>query len=330
MYPDFFDDGIEARRTSKGHCLVTLHWWCQAHRRNRKWYDAMRAKFDSEFEFEQEFGINWAAGSGTAYFPEFVRRGPAAYTAAAPGLYPDLPIFRGWDFGTSRPACVWGQIDESGRVWVMREIAPTNIDIHQFRDLVLYLSGQLQYEQLEKRDHQRAIQIVNEINEPDSGYPETPWFTASLRQWIDYAGPEAVAPSRIQTPTEKCDADVLASAGIFLSTNYVYLESREQVMRGLLRKRPDGWPGIVWDPACRQSLRMMNGGLTKKIDKKTGRQIGSEYNKPGLVDDLYDATSFWLTQEIDPAQLAEDGTLKRTHDIQGVDSIYCDSDEEAA
>ncbi len=28
----------------------------------------MRAKFESDFEFEQEFGINWAARSGDAYF----------------------------------------------------------------------------------------------------------------------------------------------------------------------------------------------------------------------------------------------------------------------
>jgi len=318
-WPDFFDDGIEAYRTTRGHCLVTLRWWCQSHRRNRKWFDTMRAKFESDFEFEQEFGINWAARSGDAYFPEFVLRGPKFYSIRSRGIYPGLPIYRGWDFGTSRPAVVWAQIDETGRVWILREIAPANIDIHQFRDLVKYLSGQLDLEHLERASMTRALQIINEINKPDSGYPEAPWFEGSLNEWVDHGLPEAVAPSRIQTTTERTDSDVLASGGIYLQTAYVHLETREQVMRALLRRRPDGWPGIIWDPACKHSLRMMNGGLTRAKDAK-GRVIGSKYNKPGIVDDLYDAHSAFLTQEIDPADFADDGTIRRTREIQEIDS----------
>lgn len=321
-FPAVFDDGVEAHLTSRGHCLITLRWWCQNHRRNRKWFDSMRAKFETDFEFDQEFGINWAARAGDAYFPEFVRRGPKFFTLPAPGVIPGLPIFRGWDFGTSRPAVVWGQIDDTGRVWVLREIAPTNIDIHQFRDLVLYLSGQLEIEKLEQQSMTRALQIINEINDPESGYPETPWFQHSTGEWVDHGLPEAVRPSTIVTTTERTDADVLASRGIYLQTAYVHLETREQVMRALLRRRPDGWPGIIWDPACKQSLKMMNGGLTRKKDKKTGRTFGSEYNKPGLVDDLYDAHSAWLTQEIDPAEFAEDGTIKRSKEIGEVDSYW--------
>lgn len=321
-FPTHFDDGIEAHLTSRGHCLVTIRWWAQANRRNRKWFDAMRARHESEFEFDQEFGINWNARSGDAYFPEFIRRGSKFFTIPSPGVYSDLPVFRGWDFGTSRPAVVWGQIDETGRVWVLREIAPTNIDIHQFRDLVLYLSGQLDIEEIERRCMTRALQIINEINDPESGYPPTPWFEGSLRQWIDHGLPEAVRPSTIVTTTERTDADVLASGGIYLQTAYVHLERREQVMRALLRLRPDGRPGIIWDPACKQSLRMMNGGLTRRKDKKTGRTFGSEYNKPGLVDDLYDAHSAWLTQEIDPADFAADGTIRRTQEIGEIDSYW--------
>jgi hypothetical protein len=282
----------------------------------------MRATFPDQFGFEQEFEINWNARPGDAYFPEFVHRGRKHFVVPSAGVLPDRPIYRGWDFGTSRPAVVWGQIDESGRVWILREIAPTNIDIHQFRDLVLYLSGQLEMIELERRGCTRAIQIVNDINDPESGYPEAPWFQGSLKEWVDHGLPEAVRPSTIVTTTEKTDADVLASGGIYLQTNYVKLERREQVMRALLRVRPDGWPGIIWDPSCKHSIRMMAGGLTRKKDKATGRPIGSEYNKPGLVDDLYDATSAWLTQEIDPADFADDGTIKRTETIRQLDSCY--------
>lgn len=321
MYPATFDDGIEARRTTRGHCLVTIHWWSQPHRRTREWYDKEAAKFPERFQFEQEYEINWNARAGDAYFPEFVKRGRRFFVVPAAGIMSG-PIYRGWDFGTSRPAVVWGQKDETGRVWMLREIAPTNIDIHQFRDLVLYLSGQLEYVELERRGCTRAIQVINDINDPDSGYPPTPWFEGtSLKEWIDHGLPEAVRPSTIVTPTEKTDADVLASGGIYLSTAYVHLETREQVMRALLRIRPDGWPGIVWDPACINSIKMMNGGLTRKKDKTTGRHIGSEYNKVGLMDDLYDAHSAWLTQEIDPADFAPDGTIKpRVGSVTDLDS----------
>ena len=271
----------------------------------------MKAQFGNEHDFSREFEMDWSLTEGDAYFPEFKHRGKRFYTAVCPGLIAG-PIFRGWDFGTSRPAVIWGQIDESGRVWVMRELAPSNINIHELRDLVLYASGQLSYESLVKEKRTRALEIVEQVAHPDSGYPPMPWFeTGGIAEWIDYAGPEATAVQRIAAQnSDQTDAQVLASRGIMLRTNYVFLETREQVMRALLMVRADKYPGILWDPACHRSIKMMMGGLTRKKDAK-GRVVGSEYNKPGLWDDLYDGHSFWLTQEIDPAQVAPDGTIAR-------------------
>lgn len=322
-YPAKFDEGIEANLTPKGHCLVTIRWWSQPGRRNKQWYDAMRAQFGNEHDFAREFEIDWSLTEGDAYFPEFKHRGRKFYTCVYPGFI-EGPIFRGWDFGTSRPACVWGQIDESGRVWVIRELAPAGINIHEFRDLVLYASGQLPYESLVKDKRHRAMEIVEQVASPDSGYPPMPWFDGgALHEWIDYAGPEATAIQSIASQSsEQTDAQVLASRGIMLRTNYVYLETREQVMRALLMVRGDSYPGILWDPSCKYSIKMMLGGLTRRKDAK-GRAIKSEYNKPGLYDDLYDAHSFWLTQEIDPSEVAPDGTIARkTGPSRGIQTHY--------
>ena len=233
-YPLRFDEGIEAHITPKGHCLVTLHWWCIPERRNRAWYDAMKAQFGNEHDFSREFEMDWSLTEGDAYFPEFKHRGKRFYTAVCPGLISG-PIFRGWDFGTSRPAVIWGQIDESGRVWVMRELAPSNINIHELRDLVLYASGQLSYESLVKEKRTRALEIVEQVAHPDSGYPPMPWFeTGGIAEWIDYAGPEATAVQRIAAQnSDQTDAQVLASRGIMLRTNYVFLETREPLGSGL-------------------------------------------------------------------------------------------------
>lgn len=323
-YPDRFDEGIEAHLTPKGHCLITIRWWAQPLRRNPHWYRDMKASFGSEHDFAREFEIDWSLTQGDAYFPEFKHRGMKFFVARCPGI-DDGPIFRGWDFGTSRPAVVWGQIDQSGRVWIYRELAPANINIHEFRDLVLFASGQLSYETLVAEKRTRALEIIEQVAHPDSGYPPMPWFeSGATHEWIDYAGPEATAQQRIVSQSsEQTDAQVLASRGIMLRMNYVYLETREQVMRALLMPRPaDGWPGIVWDPSCRWSLKMMLGGLTRKKDAN-GRPVGSQYNKVGLYDDLYDAHSFWLTQEIDPSQIAPDGTIvRKASNFRGIQTHY--------
>lgn len=312
-YPARFDEGIEANITPKGHCLITIRWWSQPARRSREWYKDKKASFGNEHDFAREFEIDWTLTAGDAYFPEFKKRGRDFHVWPSPGVMPGRPIYRGWDFGTSRPACVWGQIDDSGRCWIMRELAPAGINIHEFRDLVRYASGQLDYETLVKTKRTRALEIIEQVAHADSGYPPMPWFqTGALHEWVDYGGPEATALSSIVSQSsEQTDAQVLASGGIYLRTNYVFLETREQVMRALLMPRQtDGWPGIIWDPSCRWSIKMMLGGLTRKKDAK-GRPIKSEYNKVGLYDDLYDAHSFWLTQEIDPSMIAPDGTIKR-------------------
>lgn len=329
-YPERFDDGIKAHITPRGHCLITINWWAQPARRSRAWYDRERRAHGTDHDFQREYEIDWRRVSGDAYFPEFKTRGEKFYVHPSPGLMPGKPVFRGWDFGTSRPAVVWGQIDDSGRVWVMRELAPSGISIHEFRDLILYASGQLGYGDLVREQRERALEIVADLASPESPYPPLPWFEAgSVTRFIDYAGPEATAPSKIQTKTEKTDAQVLASRGVHLRIMHSFLDSREQVMRALLMPRSniaperglDGWPGILWDPACVHSIYGMLNGLTRKKDAK-GNPVGHEFNKVGLYDDLYDATSFWLTQEIDPSQIAPDGTIGRYTQSPGLETHY--------
>lgn len=322
-YPERFDEGIQAHITPRGHCLITIKWWAQPKRRNRAWYDTERRAAGSEHDFETEMEIDWRRMSGDAYFPEFKTRGEKFYVRPSAGLIPGRPIYRGWDFGTSRPAVVWGQIDDSGRVYILRELAPTGISIHEFRDLILYASGQISYNDLARDKRERAMEIVAQLASPDSPYPPLPWFEAGgLLQFIDYGGPEATAPSKIQTASEKTDAQVLASRGIYLRIMHSFLDSREQVMRALLIPRgTDGWPGIIWDPTCVHSIQGMLSGLTRKKDTK-GNPVKHEFNKVGLYDDLYDATMFWLTQEIDPSQVAPDGTIGRYKQSPGLETHY--------
>ena len=50
---------------------------------------------------------------------------------------PALPLMRGWDFGYRAPGIVWCQYTRSGRLLVLRELAPTNVSTEALIDMAL-------------------------------------------------------------------------------------------------------------------------------------------------------------------------------------------------
>lgn len=47
---------------------------------------------------------------------------------------PYMPLLRFWDFGYRHPCCIWAQIDEEGRLLVLREKLGSNVEIIPFID----------------------------------------------------------------------------------------------------------------------------------------------------------------------------------------------------
>jgi hypothetical protein len=54
---------------------------------------------------------------------------------------PALPIMRGWDFGYRAPAVIWAQYTRSGRLLVLRELAPLDLSTTALIDQVLALQA---------------------------------------------------------------------------------------------------------------------------------------------------------------------------------------------
>lgn len=55
---------------------------------------------------------------------------------------PARPVFRGWDFGFHRPACVWAQMDGLDNFNVLRAVVGDRIHIDQWSDKIIQISNQ--------------------------------------------------------------------------------------------------------------------------------------------------------------------------------------------
>jgi hypothetical protein len=229
------------------------------------------------------------------FYPEFMER-PTRYIRRSPGLIEGQPVIRGWDFGYRRPACIWLQYSPtSGRVWVLRELLGQNIDTHSFRDLVLYLSGERSMEYLLKRPV--AVEWVNALRS-NPRLPPPPWFETAggAIQYIDYAGPEALQRRAAVEGEDsaRVDAEILGEEGIRLGVYHVSVKAREQIVRRLLQLRPDGHPGLLVDPSCKDLALGLGGRIVfKKPTKDDPLPDGPA--KDGYFEHLHDALGYALT-----------------------------------
>lgn len=295
--PGFPNSGLNVRHTKRGAIVIELDWWADPNR-DRAWEAKMRAMF-GDSEFEREYGRNWTVAAGKAFYPEWKLRTPERILAL-PKLFAG-PVYRGWDFGYRRPACVWFQYSpRSRRAWILRELMPDDLDVWAFRDLVLYASGQRPIEYLAKEP--RGLEWANKINE-DPDYPNLPWFTSEPShplRFVDYSGPEANYHTAIvkKDQPERSSAEVLASAGIHLGIWGMEVKDRVSVVRKMLHFREDGYPAMLVDPACPITIKLFGGGLAFK-QKSAQNPLPNEPNKDGFYEHIHDALGYGLCNVVE-------------------------------
>lgn len=289
--------GLNIRRTKRGVIVIEMDWWADPGR-DRDWELAMRRLLGDQ-TFEREYCRNWSIPSGLPFYPEFKQR-VEQRILTLPGLIPG-PIYRGWDFGYRRPACVWFQYSpRQRRIWALRELMPADMDIWSFRALVLYASGERPIEYLEEEP--RGLEWMQRINE-DPAYPKMPWFRSQPSdplKFIDYAGPEANWKSAVvrQHEQERSYNEVLAAAGINLGIRGMEVTDRVEVVRKLLHFHDDGFPAMLIDPRCPLLIKMFNGGLTFK-PKTASDPLPNVPNKDGFYDNIHDAFGYGVEQVVD-------------------------------
>jgi hypothetical protein len=328
--------GFHVRKAPSGFSVVEIDYWADP-AKTPMWAEKIRKLMPSEKQFRREFLRDWDSGEGDSFYPEFQTwGGRRMFVRKAPGVLSNLPIYRGWDFGFRRPACVWFQYaPKQDLVWVLREIMPEQLPTDSFCELVQYLSGQLDIRHL----NIGALNWVEKIRETP-GLPKPPWFQADAvpYNFIDYAGPEALKTSAtvVSDTAERTDYEVLASKGVVLSTAASSPKARSRIIRRLFHPRGNspesGTPGILFDPACPILIRGMSGGITFPVatPQKPHPDV-DEPRKDGYFEHTHDALGYGVigvVPAVDPEQERLNTAVRTTGLIPRGRPVRLDYDED--
>jgi hypothetical protein len=235
--------GYTSWTTPKGYKVIRLHHTADNEKQSEEWKAAMLDSMPDLASFLREIDIDWSASSGISAYPLF-----QSYYAEDPEWFVKefeldpvpAPIYRGWDFGYRNPACIWAQISSNMRVKLYRELMPTDVDPHAFRDLVMYLSGQIGADDSELRRRPKALSYIEKFSEEGP----VPWFPPGY-SFIDFSGLEVTHTSKIFSEVgERTQRDVLASRGIIISALPQLVSAGETILRRLFQPFEDGKAGI--------------------------------------------------------------------------------------
>lgn len=289
--------GITFRRNEeKNVTICRVEHMADPAKATKEWLEEARRPYVSMADFKREILIDRTSNAGKLFYPQFSEN-PRRYILKCKEIPRGIPILRGWDFGGANPACVWGTWSrKSRRFWVLRELLGVDIDTYQFRDLCKYLSGQLSLQALQQ--HPRAIQMLEE--EIRVSYKETPdpWFQGA-HKFYDFAGHEAVMTGRGLTKQgdARTAAEILALGDIYVYSQYTFQANRTEIVNGLSRMRDDGWPGLIFDPACKL---LIEGMFTQIVYAKPTPQKPdpTEPAKDAVYSHLHEAAGYVLTNAV--------------------------------
>lgn len=293
--------GFNVRRNSSGYAIVEIDLEADPNKRGEKFLEELHRRQPNEREFRREYLRDWTVAAGETFYPEWgTNGGEESYIKPIAHLI-DGPVFRAWDFGFRRPACVWFQVDpETERVWVIREILASNINTWAFADLVLFLSGEVEIDELPEDTLSDVLKWANRLAS-DPRYPEPPWFEWKRvpPRFVDLCGPEVskVNSHFDRDSKENTDADILENRGIMVSITAAQWQARENVMRKLLRVKEDGYPGILFDPSCRILIEGISGALCFAMPS-ANNPMPDAPAKNGTHDNIHDALSYGVVQVV--------------------------------
>lgn len=295
-------DGFGVRAGKKGNLVIEIDYRCNP-AKDAAWAAKKKASYPSDMHWRREMERDWLTTAGAAYYPDFMER-PQLYIWPCKQLL-DAPIVRGWDPGDRGASCVLSQYDPiMDRLFIIREVLLRGCETHDLRDLVLYLCGQLPFEELARRDRVPALRYVEALNADPDPRLHTPWFEPHpIPHFVDFGGHEMNDWSvRPEKASEKwTHGRILAEGGVHVSWTYRGPAARSSIFRRLMKIRPDGHPGLIVDPVCRVLIRGFAGALCFK--KGTVNDPEPEApQKDGTHDHVHDAAGYGATNVVPEAE----------------------------
>lgn len=179
-------------------------------------------RMDSSWRRRFLMGESGFVPTGTPVYPSFVESVHVRPTS----LIPDRPVVRMWDFGFRRPACLWGQVDDAGRLFVHREWMPFEIAEEQFIATVILRTKEWYGER-----------VCRDFGDP-AARQRDPQGISTLRRLSEY--------------------------GIRLSWRTTTYADRIPLVNRKLSELVEGQPAMTIDPLCRDLIQGLAGGYHYK------------------------------------------------------------------
>ena len=183
----------------------------------------------------REYEIVWSSFEGVpVYLDDWSHE---FHTAKEPLIYVDsVPIVRGWDFGLSAHgmACVYGQLLQSGRLFIYRELTATGMGLERF------------VEEVSRYSHE--------------------WFPKCNR-FFDIVDPAGFARSQLD---ERTCVSILRNPPLRaqpIPGERGILQRRKSVVE-LLKQNVRGLPKLIVDPSCSMLAEGFDGGYHFAYDVK--------------------------------------------------------------
>lgn len=167
---------------------------------------------------------------------------------------PYLTMFRGWDFGYRRPACVWSQLDSLGNLNVLAEELGRDEDLRAFARRVL-MRSQLMF--------------------------------PGVDQWEDYCDPAGAQHS----DKGQSSVQMLIECGIQPRYRVTKIEEGLTLMRGLISRIQNGRPALQVHPRCKVLVEGFLGGYHYPPERE-GKTSAESPWKDGYYDHLQDALRY--------------------------------------
>lgn len=116
-----------AKKTKAGYVTVRIEAECDVQKRDPIWHKKQMLLMGLK-DYRREHRLDWTSAAGDVYYSEFVNN-PGRYVDPDLDVQKEAVVYRGWDFGMRRPACIFSQVVK-GELRVIREVMPENIDSH--------------------------------------------------------------------------------------------------------------------------------------------------------------------------------------------------------